>query len=262
MFKVIRLVALAMLLPLAACSSGDGAVSSQPTPSPTSQQVTQAKPTSKQSPVAPINYTVQNRPLRGSCKSTDYRETTVTSLSQALSLSPEMRKECSVSFLDSSVSLPEEEAALQASGSAKVTLKGLYGICMRPSIYNDSMTSLSESQLAEAKGVLALCPKFEDAERLQQLITAGEADRQLEASGQKFAGGTYRIGSDIQPGTYYSEWSRAEGNFDSCYWELLDSAGNIIDNNFVSGALRVEITVPADAYSLSVQACGTFRPIA
>lgn len=65
--------------------------------------------------------------------------------------------------------------------------------------------------------------------------------------------GTYRVGIDIKPGTYYGYSSGK-----SCYWATLDSFSgydNIIANHF--GSARVIITVPSSAKGFEVSRCGT-----
>ncbi len=68
------------------------------------------------------------------------------------------------------------------------------------------------------------------------------------------ADGTYRVGVDIKPGTYYGY-----GSGDSCYWATLNGfhgeLGNIIDNHF--GSAWVVIDVPSWAKGLEVSGCGT-----
>lgn len=66
--------------------------------------------------------------------------------------------------------------------------------------------------------------------------------------------GTYRVGIDILPGTYYGY-----GAGDSCYWATLngfrDAFDDIIDNYF--GAARTIVTIPAGTRALEVSGCGT-----
>lgn len=53
--------------------------------------------------------------------------------------------------------------------------------------------------------------------------------------------GSYQVGVDVQPGTYKAT------NVSDCYWETLDQAGEINDNNFVTDAPQVLITIrPSD----------------
>lgn len=67
-----------------------------------------------------------------------------------------------------------------------------------------------------------------------------------------FGDGTYRVGSDLQPGRYRA------GPVGSCYWETLDEEGNINDNNFVSDAFQVVATVRSRDFSVQFDGCGYF----
>jgi hypothetical protein len=68
-------------------------------------------------------------------------------------------------------------------------------------------------------------------------------DGVLYIEGQPLTGqlyvGDYRVGTGTgmpAPGTYVAT------DVDGFYWERLDSAGNIIDNNFIAAAPRAEFT--------------------
>ncbi len=68
------------------------------------------------------------------------------------------------------------------------------------------------------------------------------------------ANGTYRVGIDILPGTYYGS-SAGE----SCYWATLrgfSGTFNEIIDNYI-GSARVIVTVPAAAKGFEVHGCGT-----
>jgi hypothetical protein len=69
-----------------------------------------------------------------------------------------------------------------------------------------------------------------------------------------FAGdGTFRVGVDIQPGTYRSEGGAA------CYWERLKGLSGSIDDmidNGVAGPKPVQI-MPSD-FAFKTQACGSW----
>src|SRR5207302_7260426 len=54
-----------------------------------------------------------------------------------------------------------------------------------------------------------------------------------------FPDGTYRVGSDIAPGTYQTTTVR------DCYWERTDASGHAIANDFVPGAPQVRVTISA-----------------
>lgn len=74
----------------------------------------------------------------------------------------------------------------------------------------------------------------------------------------RFASGTYLVGNEpgmVPPGRYVTE---SETPFDGCYWETLDSSGEIIANNFVNSGFRVEANVATGAHSVEFDRCGLF----
>jgi hypothetical protein len=66
--------------------------------------------------------------------------------------------------------------------------------------------------------------------------------------------GTYRVGIDILPGTYYGT-----GTASSCYWATLSGFGgsfdDIYDNYF--GSARTIVTIPSWVKGFEVDGCGT-----
>ncbi|QQO78140.1 hypothetical protein [Actinomyces sp. HMT897] len=153
------------------------------------------------------------------------------------------------------VLLAAEEQAVKASGGR--ALAAMYAQCARPRLgYPDTMTSLSRPQVDEASALLLLCPDHPDAATVQTMMTQGEQDHADVAAGRLVYAGLHHVGTDIQVGTYVAE---STTGFQACYWEALDPAGEILDNGFHAGAFRVEMTVPAGAYSVRVQGCGGFR---
>lgn len=67
-----------------------------------------------------------------------------------------------------------------------------------------------------------------------------------------YGNGTYRVGTDIQPGRFRA------GPVSDCYWETLDAAGNINDNNFVTDAIQIIATVRRGDFSVRFDGCGLF----
>lgn len=112
---------------------------------------------------------------------------------------------------------------------------------------------VGEAQIREAEQALLLCPKHPDAAGIRSRIADLKQLRTDRKGGRAFDDGNFRVGQEIKPGTYYTE------NVADCYWERLDAAGNIIDNNFVLDALRVEVTVSPTDFSFHSQGCGTWR---
>lgn len=104
--------------------------------------------------------------------------------------------------------------------------------------------------------MLTLCPGFPAVAALTAASGAAQQIANERAAGTRFAGGVHQVGTGVQPGTYQST-----GPVENCYWERLDAAGGIIDNNFISAANQVQITVEASDFSLHVDGCGEFTKI-
>ena len=75
--------------------------------------------------------------------------------------------------------------------------------------------------------------------------------------------GVYRIGDTWTgvSGAHSGNETTIPGTYvvfdvEDCYWERLDNAGNIIDNNFVSAAPRVETTIHSSDYAFNSDDCG------
>jgi hypothetical protein len=64
--------------------------------------------------------------------------------------------------------------------------------------------------------------------------------------------GTFRVDQDIQPGSY-----RTVAAVEDCYWETLDEAGEINDNNFTT-APQVIMTVSPNDFAVNIEDCGVW----
>lgn len=224
------------------------APSPTPTPSPT--------PELPESPLV--------RELEMECGGEEYSDRApYSTLEEVWALEPEAHTSCDVDD-DTTVLLDvEREALAHAYGTGSDSLHILYGICGEAMMGNAGKFGplpYSEGQRAEAEGALILCPDHPDAEPVRELMGEAAADDEMRADGRMFAGGTYLVGEEVQPGSYVSESGDSEP-FDGCYWELTAESGDIIDNYFSTSALRVELTVTSSAYSLTVDGCGEFRPV-
>lgn len=95
----------------------------------------------------------------------------------------------------------------------------------------------------------------EEAETREADAAAEAAEEEAQAASANFGDGSWRVGEDIDPGTY-----RAEGS-DACYWERLSGfsgeLGDIISNDFSSGPTTVTIA-EGDA-GFTSQRCGTWE---
>lgn len=133
----------------------------------------------------------------------------------------------------------------------------LYDICAQtdPKSFDYLKTAGSPSQVREIKGMLFLCPDHPLRSAIEKHLGEAEKRNKLEAQGRIFHDGTYRVGEEIQPGTYF-----VEDTGDGCYWERTDRTGEIIDNNFSTG-LRVEVTIQPSDYSFTAEGCGKWQPV-
>lgn len=104
----------------------------------------------------------------------------------------------------------------------------------------DATSTMKEkAKVAEEVAIPVLCP---DQAHQIELAKAGDFDR---GTYSRLAEGSYTIGTSgaddarvAEPGTY-----RIEGNIQDCYWERSDGHGNIIDNNFVTAATSLTVTI-------------------
>lgn len=162
-----------------------------------------------------------------------------------------------------------QKAALSAAGStSRSTLETLYGLCGRiggypTNIENFALGRLSDGQVKEAQAMLILCPDHPGAAQIQSnidaagaAVAAASASAQAEVDGELAKPGKHLVGPDIRPGTWQSVGDRVE----DCYWEVSDSSGEIIDNNFISVAPQFTITIPSSAAGFTNSGC-TFRRI-
>lgn len=122
-----------------------------------------------------------------------------------------------------------------------------------PEMYTRPAADLSAGQIREIQGWLMLCPENLPVAALQGAIDHSIAVQQERDAGTRVFAGTFVVGQDIQPGTYVVEQASP-----GCYWERTDASGEIIDNNFVTGATRVQVTIRSTDYSFTNQGCGKF----
>jgi hypothetical protein len=136
-------------------------------------------------------------------------------------------------------------------------LEDLYANCATEEMgysYSSSGTDFSIDVEEEGKAFALtkqLCPKHPNLKEVQKVVDeeTGKAD-QREA-GTRFEDGTYRVGEEVQPGTYVSTTLE-----DGCYWERTNAAGDIIDNNFINSGLRAEVFIGTSDYSFHADRCG------
>ncbi|MCX5006679.1 hypothetical protein OHB05_29260 [Streptomyces sp. NBC_00638] len=137
------------------------------------------------------------------------------------------------------------------------SLGTLYGMCAQagPESWDYLRQAGSTEQLEEVRGALVLCPDHPQKGKLKKLIGGAEERNKLEGQGRVFGAGVYRVGKEIKPGTYYST------DVEGCYWERTDANGEAIDNNFVTAAKRVQVTISGSDYSFNSESCGQWQPV-
>lgn len=143
-------------------------------------------------------------------------------------------------------------------GAGDNELGNLIGICAAADpddVYLDAGYAMSGDQITETAAALEECPRHPYAKQWRAAMDRGRRDAKLEADGRLFNDGTYRVGKEIKPGTYVVL------DVQDCYWERQDANGEIIDNNFVAAAKRVQVTVRKSDYGFHAVGCGQWRPV-
>lgn len=137
---------------------------------------------------------------------------------------------------------------------SRYTLRIPYEQCVEHGTkWTEAEWPVSQNQVEEAETALLLCPRHPDAAAIRTRVLELAELKSDSQQGTAFSDGNFRVGSRIQPGTYVTT------KVENCYWERLDATGNIIDNNFVSNGLRVEVSILPTDYSFHSQGCGTWR---
>jgi hypothetical protein len=153
-----------------------------------------------------------------------------------------------------------ELAALKKAYGADTTdydsIATLYAICAQnsPDAYADM--PWSEAQVEEMNGALMLCPQHPQVAGIRKSMKAAKALDAERANGTRFSDGQYRVGKEVKAGRYEST-----DVSDGCYWERQDRNGNIIDNNFVGSASRVEVLIRSSDYGFETNDCGEWHRV-
>lgn len=151
--------------------------------------------------------------------------------------------------------VPAEEQAMISAGYTPDQIafaKDWCAVSSHPAdVYLNPTFAPNDAQIREINGWLILCPTHPEAPQLQAAVQRGTEINAQRARGERFYGGTFRVGVEIPPGTYVIEKVSA-----GCYWERLDATGEIIDNNFIGGETRAQVTIRASDYSFHSEGCG------
>lgn len=151
-----------------------------------------------------------------------------------------------------------EQTAYETSKFDDNDISTLYTICAEVDAtdpYAEAGFVASEEQIPEINAALTLCPKHPLARNWRQAVQRGKVEADLAAQGRLFGSGTFLIGKEIQPGTY------ATTDVEGCYWERQHKAGGTIDNDFIPGARRVQVTIRSSDYAFHSERCGEWKPI-
>lgn len=256
-------VALSAALLLAGCSSPSPAPTAAKAPTTVSAPATSATPSASPAPsptetAEPLTFTIE-------CDGTefdDYHE--FWSLTKKLDLSL-------CEDVDNNGGEPTtlQEAAWKRAGYDQIDeeeddlgiepditdVGTLYSLCAElEGYYTEKNNALSGDGAKEAAAMLMICPDFPKAKQVRANLGYGtKVDKEI-AAGVRFFDGTYRVGKQIKPGTYFIPRTA-----DDCYWERLDRKGNILANNFVHEGTRVEVRIRASDYSFHAEGCGEWR---
>ncbi|MFJ9743117.1 hypothetical protein [Streptomyces sp. NPDC101166] len=169
--------------------------------------------------------------------------------------------QCEATLSGTEMSESEAKAVTTAYGAPTEgdveKLAVLYGMCAQsgPSAFGYLESAGSPEQLAEVRGALLVCPSHPDKSKLRALVGGAERKNKLESEGRVFGDGVYRVGNEVKPGTYYST------DVEGCYWERTDASGEIIDNSYVIGAKRIQVTIRAGDHSFNSTNCGEWQPV-
>lgn len=150
-----------------------------------------------------------------------------------------------------------EQKAYRTSKYDDNDISTLYTICAEvdpTDPYAEAGFAASTEQIPEINAALTLCPKHPLAAKWRQAVQRGKADADLEAQGRLFGPGTFLVNKEIRPGRYVTM------DVEGCYWERQNRSGGTIDNNFVTSARRVQVTIRSTDFAFHSERCGQWRP--
>jgi hypothetical protein len=162
----------------------------------------------------------------------------------------------SVTFTLTEKKVPEADGLDPNSPASASSLETMHKLCKEPRLgYTSKDVPWSESQRKGVEANLILCPDHPDRAEVEAEMKGGDETDAEKSQGLTIEPGTHKVGDQITPGTFVTE-SKNDKPFQKCYWERLDSAGNIIDNNFITSAFRAEVTIDPSDYSFNSTGCG------
>jgi len=247
---------------LVACGAGStSGQSTTPTPTLGALSTENVSPTPPPLPPSP---TATEAAISISCNVTDYSgdlsEDSTVYFDTFRDAWSKHYDDCDGTLSNGELSSQQQHALTLAYGAdaESSSIGFLYAICAQSGsgAWSYLEDAGSSEQIAEIKGALLICPDHPDRKLLRRLIRNAQAKIALQESGRIFDDGTYLVGKEIQPGTYY-----VSGDIEGCYWERTNRNGETIDNYFTNSARRVQATIRRSDYSFSSENCGEWQPV-
>lgn len=137
-------------------------------------------------------------------------------------------------------------SAMWPAQSAAEVLREGWGVGLNDPSMGSSMKTKGE--VAEKVIIPIMCP---DQTHVIADAKAGNYTKELRTA---FPNGKYIVGQDIAPGTY-----TISTRVSDCYWERSDAQGNTIDNNFISVAPSVTVTIGPTDGGFTSERCGNWK---
>ena len=106
------------------------------------------------------------------------------------------------------------------------------------------------AHVMELKAWMTLCPNHPQAAVWRAGIEAVAKSIAAEKAGTRVYDGTYLVPSEMQRGTFVAM------DVKDCYWETRGASGQILANNFILAAPRVEAKVSTSAVVFTSRGCG------
>ena len=146
---------------------------------------------------------------------------------------------------------------LSACGPSEAKMAGYLAQAM---VAIPTQTAIVQTQIVEK--VITSAPRTVERVRIEyRVVTATYTGptltptikpTQIPVAQMDKRDGTYMIPNEIAPGNW-----RSSGSGDGCYWEVMDSKGDIIDNYF--GDIGSIMHIPANGYYVRIEDCGTWK---
>jgi hypothetical protein len=148
-----------------------------------------------------------------------------------------------------SITLEEIGALLQAPAIAWMTQPSGPGFDAVASVAS-SLLDAGRSMPPDAKALLTILRTYPGGDG-RVYVTLDAFRAVMPSIPFVLTDGSYLVGAQVPAGTY-----RTIHSVDGCYWETLDQAAEINDNNFVSAAPQVLMTIRSSDYAVNSDGCG------